>query len=179
MRYRLVVAALVGAAFVVSACDDPASTELSQDTTPLLSAAPKKATPFTAVIDITGPVNGANILNPECISVDAKHAHYDKCILEGTVTGDLVGAHTSLHRGRVNLATGDGWGHGHFTWDVCHADGRCGTFEGRYHSESVLPLVMTLEDPSHGSGDFHTLQMRYTAAKRPGEFIFDVEGVIF
>jgi hypothetical protein len=34
-----------------------------------------------------------------------------------------------------------GTGHGHFTWNVCHTDGRCGTFKGRHHTESTqVPL---------------------------------------
>jgi hypothetical protein len=180
MRYRLVVAVLVGVAFVVSACDDPAPTELSQDTTPSISAAPKKAIPFTAVWDLTGPVNGSNIINPECIVFDAKHVHYDKCILEGSMTGDLWGTSNSLHRGHIILATGYGKGHGHIAMNVCHADIGCGTFKGRYHTESQLPEVMIItEAPGHGGGDFHTLQIRYTGVKRPDAFIFDVEGVIF
>jgi len=179
MWYRLLVAALVGVAFVVSACDDPAPTEPSQDKTSSLSAAPKKAIPFTAVWDLTGPVNGANIINPECIYFDAKQMHYDKCILISSLTGDLDGGGTSLHKGHIVLATGAGKGHGHYTMNVCHADFGCGTFKGRYHTESQLPQMIVTEAPGHGSGDFHTLQIRWTGAKRPDAFIFDIEGIIF
>jgi hypothetical protein len=179
MQYRLAVAALVGVAVGVVACDDPAPTELSTDITASFSAAPKKSVPFTAVWDLSGPISGSNIINPECISVDAKHTHFDKCILEGPITGDLVGTTTLLHRGRIDLATGHGTGHGHVTMNVCHTDGRCGTFKGRYYSESEFPIWMIVADPGHGSGDFQTLQIRYTAVKRPGPSVFDVEGVIF
>jgi hypothetical protein len=121
-----------------------------------------------------------NITNPECISVDAKHWHTDKCIFSGSVTGDLAGTVTTLHRGRIDLATGVGTGHGHFSWNVCDADSRCGMFKGRYHTEStIVPSQWIMTDPGHGSGDFHTLQIRYTAVKRADAFILDVEGVIF
>lgn len=179
MHYRLLVAALVGVAFVVSACDDPAPTDLSQDSPPSLTAQPNKATAFTAVWDLSGPVNGANILNPQCISIDAKHVHYDKCIIISSLTGDLDGGGTSLHRGHIVLATGTGNGHGHYTMNVCHDEFGCGTFKGRYHTESQLPQMIVTEAPGHGSGDFHTLQIRWTGTKRLDAFIFDIEGVIF
>ncbi len=122
-----------------------------------------------------------NIINPECITVDAKHYHFDKCIFAGSVTGDLGGNLTHLHRGRISLETGVGTGHGHFTWNVCHTDGRCGTFKGRYHTESttVPSKWMMRSGTGHGSGDFHTLQIRFTAVKRADSFDLDVEGVIF
>ncbi len=182
MRYRLVVAALVGVAFVVSACDDPAPTELSQDTSPSLYATPKKAISITGVNDLSGPVPGLpNIINPECMTVDAGTgmAHFKKCTVVGPITGDLVGDADVTLTGWMNLATGVSRSHGHGVLTVCHADLGCGSFAGPFKAEGA-PGGQTISTANaHGTGDFHTLQLRAIFVERGNTNVYDIEGVIF
>jgi hypothetical protein len=183
MRYRLVVAALVAAAFVVSACDDPAPTELSPDTTASLYATPKKAIPVTGIYDARHPTipGRVNLLNPECVTVDAVAGmlYFKNCMTLGTSSGDLVGDFLFTIDGWQALATGVGESHAHHAMTVCDADLSCGAFEGVLRAEHAPGGQTTVTASGHGTGDFHTLQIRIVMVERGSTSIFDWEGVIF
>jgi hypothetical protein len=182
MKYRVLIPALLGAAFTIAACENPAPTELPKDLTPSLSAAPKKATPIEAVVDLSGPIPGfPNVINPECITVDAGTGklHFKNCIVLGTMTGDLAGDVTAILNGWQNLATLASVARGHFTLNACHADFGCGAFDGPHKGEAVPGGQATLRGNGHGTGDFHTLQLRFTIVERGNTQIFDLDGVIF
>lgn len=182
MKIRLFAAALIGAAFVVSGCTDPAPTELPTDGTPSLTAAPKKATPIVAVADLSGPIPGfPNVINPECITVDAETAtfHFKSCIVLGTMTGDLVGDITAILNGWQNMETLASVARGHFTLNACHTDFGCGAFAGPHKGGAGPGGEATLTGNGHGTGDFHTLQFRFTIVEQGNSEIFDLDGVIF
>lgn len=184
MRYHLLVATLVGAAFVVSACDDPAPTELSPDPTPSLYATPNKAIPVTGVYDVTHPTipGMPNLLNPaECLTVDAAAGmlYFKDCMTLATSTGDLVGDWLFTIDGWQDMATGVGESHAHHVMTGCHADLGCGTFEGVLKAEHAPGGQTTVTASGHGTGDFHTLQIRILMLERGSTSIFDWEGLIF
>ncbi len=182
MKNRYLIPVLVGVAFIISSCESPAPTELPVDGTPSLTAAPKKSMTIEGVVDITGPIPGfPNLINPECVTVDTETAtaHFKNCIVVGTVTGDLTGDVTAILNGRQNLATLAAVARGHFTFDVCHTDFGCGAFEGPFKGESAPGGQGTLRGNGHGTGDFHTLQIRSTFVERGNTEIFDLDGVIF
>jgi hypothetical protein len=177
------LASLLLAAVLVTGCEDSVPTEPQADGTPSLTAAPKKATPVTAVMDVVGPIPGLpNLTNPECLTVDTETgmAHFKKCTVTGSVTGDLVGTMTVLLNGEQNLATlAARKVNGYFTFDGCVPDVGCGAFKGPYKGEVAAGGQASLRGSGHGTGDFHTMQIRLGALERGGTEIFDVDGVIF
>lgn len=168
-------------AVVVAGCEDSISTEPQADVTPSLTASPGKAMPVTVVMDVTGPIPGfPNVINPECVTIDTETgtAHFKKCTVLGSMTGDLVGAVTAELNGWQGPPGSRIYGFGNI--DVCHDDLGCGAFEGPMKGEGppggqIAPLRLN----AHGTGDFHTLQIRFTAVERGNTEIFDAEGVIF
>lgn len=172
MKLGFVVAAFVGAAFSLSGCGEPAPTDLQADATlslTSLAVAPKKSTPVAAVMDVTGPIPGLpNITNPECLSGDAATTtrRLKRCIVVGELTGDLDGSVTAVLSGEVDLSTFASVAHGHFTLDVCHADFGCGAFEGPFKGEGAPGGQGMLTGNGHGTGDFHTMQLRLSVVER-------------
>ncbi len=182
MKNRFILSALVSVAFIISGCAEPAPTELPADGTLSATAAPKKSVPFTAVIDISGPLPGLpNVINPECITVDTSTltARFRDCIVIGTSAGDLTGDVTATLNGTRDLVDLSVKGHGRLSLDVCHVDLGCGAFEGPYKGEAPAGGQSTITGNAHGTGDFHTLQLRVTALERGNTSIYDVDGVIF
>jgi len=175
------LAVLLVAAVLVAGCD-AVPTESQADTTRSLTAAPEKATSIAAVMDVTGPMPGfPNVINPECVTIDTETgtAHFKKCTVLGSMTGDLEGAVTAELNGWQNMAVGSRiYGFGRM--DVCHVDLGCGAFEGPMKGEGPPGgQVASLRLNAHGTGDFHTMQVRLTLAERGNTEIFDAEGVIF
>ena len=172
---------LLVAAILVTGCD-AVPTESQADTTRSLTAAPDKATSIAAIMDVSGPMPGfPNVVNPECVTIDTETgtAHFKKCSVLGSMTGDLVGAVTAELNGWQNMAVGSRvYGFGKI--DVCYVDLRCGAFEGPMKGEGPPGgQVASLRLNAHGTGDFHTMQIRISASERGNTEIFDVEGVIF
>ena len=175
------LASLLVAAVLVAGCD-AVPTESQADTTRSLTAAPEKATSIAAVMDVAGPIPGfPNVINPECVTIDTETgtAHFKKCTVLGSMTGDLVGAVTAELNGWQNMAVGSRiYGFGKI--DVCHVDIGCGAFEGPMKGSGPPGgQVSSLRLNAHGTGDFHTLQIRITAVERGNTEIFDAEGVIY
>ncbi len=75
-------------------------------------------------------------------------------------------------------AAGNGHLYGHATLDVCNTEFGCGTFEGPHKTEAV-GFQGSLRLNGHGTGDFHTLQIRFVMVEQGNSEIFDAEGVIF
>jgi hypothetical protein len=184
MHFKSVVtglASLLLVAVVVTGCDDSVPTEPQADGTPSLTAAPKKATSVAALMDVTGPIPGfPNVINPECVTVDTETgtAHFKKCTVVGSMTGDLLGPITVELNGWQNMALGSRiYGFGHL--DVCHDDLGCGSFEGPLKGDGPPGGQVLVRLNGHGTGDFHTMQIRITVVERGNTEIFDMEGVIF
>jgi hypothetical protein len=180
MKYRVLIPALVGATFAIAGCENPTATELPEDLTPSFGVVPPKATPFTALMDITGPVPGfPNVINPGCVTFDTDGtAHFKKCIVLGSMTGDLVGSVTAELNGWQNMLLGSRvYGFGNL--DVCHVDFGCGALSGPMKGDGPPGGQVMVRLNGHGTGDFHTMQIRVTAVERGNTEIFDMDGVIF
>jgi hypothetical protein len=171
---------MLAVAFSISGCDDPTSTELSADGITPSATADKKAIAITFVADVSGPIPGfPNVINPECVTPDPATGtnHFKGCIVPGTVTGDLVGTTTVILNGSQDAA-GNGRLRGFATFDVCY-DGVCGVFEGPFKGISTGYQV-TMRANGHGSGGFHTKQIRFSAIETtPISELFAASGIIF
>jgi hypothetical protein len=167
-------------AFLIAGCDNPTPTELSADGITPSATAVKKATPITFEADVSGPIPGfPNVINPECVTPDPSTGtnHFKKCIVPGTVDGDLVGTITAILNGSQDAA-GDGRVRGFVTMDVCY-DGICGMFQGPFKGLSTGYQV-TMRGIGHGTGDFHTKQIRFNAIETtPFSELFAASGIIF
>jgi hypothetical protein len=175
------LASLLLVAFLATGCEDSTPTEPQADGTPSLTAAPKKATTVAAVVDLTGPIPGfPNVINLECVTIDTETgtAHFKNCIVLGSVTGDLEGSVEGELNGWQNMAVGSRiYGFGHL--DVCYDGLGCGAFDGPMKGDGPPGGHVEARLNGHGTGDFHTLQIRYTIVERGNTEIFDLEGIIF
>lgn len=175
------LASLLIAAVLFSGCD-AVPTEPQAAATRSLTAVPVKATAIAAIMDVSGPVPGfPNVINPECVTIDTETgtAHFKKCTVLGSMTGDFVGAVTAELNGWQNMALGSRvYGFGKI--DVCHVDIGCGAFEGPMKGEGGPGGQLgSLRFNGHGTGDFHTMQIRLTLLEQGNTEVFDADGVIF
>ena len=184
MKFKNVVTDLPSfllVAVLVNGCNDPVPTEPRADATRSLTAAPEKATSIAAVMDVAGPMPGfPNVINPECVTIDAETgtAHFKKCTVLGSMSGDLVGSVTVELSGWQNMALGSRiYGFGYL--EVCYVDVGCGAFEGPIKGDGPPGGQVMVRLNGHGTGDFHTMQIRVTAVEQGNTEIFDLEGVIF
>jgi len=177
------LATLLLVAVVVTGCEDSIPSEPQADAAVSLTGAPKKATAFQAVIDLTGPIPGfPNVINQaECMTLDTETliAHYENCIVVGTIEGDLDGGITGIMNGWQHAVLLNGRVFGFGSLDVCHNDFGCGVFEGPHKATIPPGGQAALRLNAHGTGNFHTMQLRLTMVERGNTEIFDVEGVIF
>ena len=183
MRYENLLtglASLLLVAVAVTGCEDSIPSEPQVDATASLTAAPPKSIAFTAEMDLTGPIPGfPNVINPECVTIDTETgtAHFKNCIVVGSFTGDLVGAVSIKMNGWQGPAGSRVFGSG--SLDVCHADFGCGAFDGPFKGEGPPGGQVLGRLNAHGTGDFHTLQIRLSVVERGNTEIFDADGVIF
>jgi hypothetical protein len=149
----------------------------------LLAAAPKKATPIQAVVDLSGPIPGfPNVINQaECMTVDTESfiAHFRNCIVVGTIQGDLDGDITAVMNGWQHAVLLNGRVFGFGNLDVCRDVFGCGVLEGPHKGAIPAGGQATVRLNGHGTGDFHTMQIRLTIVERGNTEVFDLEGVIF
>lgn len=170
-------------AILVTGCKDSVPTEPQADATRSLTATPEKATSIAAVVDLSGPIPGfPNVTNrAECMTLDTETliAHFKNCIVVGTIRGDLNGDITGIMNGWQHAVLLNGRVFGFGSLSVCHDDFGCGVFEGPHKGTIPAGGQATLRLNAHGTGVFHTMQIRFTMVEQGNTEIFDLEGVIF
>jgi hypothetical protein len=151
---------------------------------PEVAAAAVPVTPANGGWEFTTVATFAGAIDPGTTRITRGNImHWDGILYAYVLTGDLEGMWYWSGKANVDLDRGTGVLQGELVIFDLTSPG-AGTFECRTlgHSEDTFGPQWSLGGPMmacHGSGDFEGMHMKGYGANRPGEYVFDIRGVIW